>query len=237
VSVGLAAPGVIDEESGVAVWSANVGFRRVPLRDLVVARTGLPAALGHDVRAGGVAEARLGAGRGSRRVWFVPIGTGIAAAYMLDGRADSGAHGASGEIGHVVVRADGPACACGARGCVEAIASASAVARRFSDRTGVPASARDVVSRAAAGDADAAAVWSEAIDALADALRIGITLHDPDVIIVGGGLAEAGPALLDPLVEAVRGRLTFQTMPSVVGAALGDEAGCLGAALLGLEAV
>jgi len=236
IAVGLAAPGVIDEANGVAVWSANVGFRDVPLRDLVSAHVGLPAALGHDVRAGGLAEARLGAGRGLARVWFVPIGTGIAAAYVVNGRTDPGAHGASGEIGHVVVRPDGPACGCGARGCVEAIASASAVGRRYAERTGVTATARDVVERAKTGEPEAIAVWDETIDALADGLRIGITLHDPDTIIIGGGLAEAGAALLDPLTAAVRGRLTFQTMPSVVRAALGDEAGCLGAALLGLAA-
>ncbi len=82
IAVGLAAPGVIDEANGIAVWSANVGFRGVPLRDLVAAHVGLPAALGHDVRAGGRAEALLGAGRDVRRAWFVAIGTGIAAAYV-----------------------------------------------------------------------------------------------------------------------------------------------------------
>jgi glucokinase len=237
VAAGLVVPGVIDERRGIAVWAANVGFRGVPLRDLVESRVRLPAALGHDVRAGGLAEARIGAGRGVPRVWFVPIGTGIAAAYVVDGRTDPGAHGASGEIGHVVVRPDGPQCACGARGCVEAIASASAVARRYHERTGDTATARDVVERASGGDPAARLVWDEAVDALADGLRIGITLHDPDTIIIGGGLAEAGTALLYPLEVAVRRRLTFQTMPSIVRAALGDEAGCLGAALLGWSAL
>ncbi len=237
VAVGLAVPGVIDEANGVAVWSANVGFRGVPLRDLVTAHVRLPAALGHDVRAGGLAEARLGAGRDVRRAWFVAIGTGIAAAYVADGRVDPGAHGASGEIGHVVVRPDGPQCGCGARGCVEAVASASAVARRYFEASGTQATAREVVEFARDGDPIAVTVWAETIDALADGLRIGITLHDPDMIIIGGGLAEAGAELLEPLDAAVRGRLTFQTMPSVVRATLGDEAGCLGAALIGWEAL
>jgi glucokinase len=237
IAVGLAVPGVIDEANGVAVWSANVGFRSVPLRDLVEKHLELPAALGHDVRAGALAEAHLGAGRGVERVWFVPIGTGIAGAYVVAGRTDPGAHGSSGEIGHVVVRPDGPPCGCGARGCLEAIASASAVARRYRERTGIEATARDVVARAAAGDEDARAIWDDTIDALADGLCIGIRLHDPDLIIIGGGLSEAGDALLDPLATAVRARLTFQTMPLLVRAALGDEAGTLGAALLALDAV
>ena len=235
VAVGVVAPGVIDEAKGIAAWSANVGFRDVPLRDLVEADLRVPAVLGHDVRAGATAEARLGAGRGVARTWFVPLGTGIAGAYAVDGRVDPGAHGASGEIGHVVVRPDGPPCGCGARGCLETLASASAVARSYTARTGIAVTARDVAERAAAGEPDASAVWAESVDALADGLRIGITLYDPDMIIIGGGLAEAGRVLLDPLTTAVRRRLTFQTMPQVRRAALGDEAGCLGAALLALD--
>src|SRR4051794_37763217 len=135
-AVGIVVPGVIDEATGTAVWSANLGFREVPLKDLVSQRLGLPAALGHDVRAGGLAEARLGAGRGYRHVLFVPIGTGIAAAHVVDGKVFTGAHGAAGELGHVVVRPEGPVCGCGQRGCLEALASASAVARRYAERAG-----------------------------------------------------------------------------------------------------
>jgi glucokinase len=234
-AVGLVAPGVIDDTTGVAVWSANVGFRDVPLRDLVIARLGLPAVLAHDVRGGGLAEARLGAGRGAERVWFIAIGTGIAGAYVRDGRTDSGAHGASGEIGHVVVRPDGPRCGCGLRGCVETFASAASVARRYGQRTGEKISAADVVARAASDDTAAIEIWTDAIEALADGLRIGITLYDPDIIVLGGGLAQAGAALLEPLVAAMRGRLTFQTMPLLVRAELGDEAGCLGAAQMAID--
>ncbi|WP_229798103.1 ROK family protein, partial [Couchioplanes azureus] len=126
VAAGVAVPGVVDEESGTAVWSSNIGFRDVPLRDLVARRLGLPAVLGHDVRVGGLAEARLGAGRDQRHVLFIAIGTGIAAAHVVDGRAFSGAHGAAGEVGHIIVRPGGPSCGCGARGCLESIASAAA---------------------------------------------------------------------------------------------------------------
>lgn len=236
-AAGVAAPGVIDEAGGIVVWAANVGFRSVPLRDLVEKALGLPAALGHDVRTGALAEARLGAGRGVGRVWFVPVGTGIAAAYVRDGHTDPGAHGASGELGHVVVRPDGPECACGQHGCLETLASAAAVARRYRERSGQDLDAAGVVARVGAGDSVAREVWADTVDALADGLRIGVTLHDPDMIVIGGGLAEAGAALLDPLAAALRGRLTFQTMPSLVRAALGDRAGCLGAALLAHDLV
>jgi len=236
-AVGVVVPGVIDETHGTAVWSANLGFRDVPLRDLVSSRLGLPAALGHDVRAGGLAEARLGAGRTYRHVLVVAIGTGIAAAHVVDGRVFAGAHGAAGEIGHIVVRPGGPKCGCGNLGCLEAISSASSVARRYLERTGgTIRTAEEVAGLAAAGQPDAAAVWQETVDALADGLLTGVALFDPEIVVLGGGLAEAGDALLVPLRTALKARITFHREPVLERAALGDEAGCLGAGLLALEA-
>jgi glucokinase len=235
VAVGIAVPGVIDEAAGVAIWSANVGFRDVPLRELAVARLGLPTALGHDVRAGGLAEARLGAGRGTRHVLFVAIGTGIAAAHVVDGSAATGAHGAAGEIGHILVRPDGPPCGCGRLGCLESVASAAAVGRRYTALAGVPATAADVVDRAAAGEELAGQVWRETVEALADGLATGQALFDVEAIVLGGGLTRAGAYLLDPLRVELRERMTFHREPVLVAAELGDEAGCLGAALLALD--
>ncbi|MEV6705492.1 ROK family protein [Micromonospora wenchangensis] len=237
VACGVAVPGVVDEAAGVAVWSANVGFRDVPLRTLVGARLGLPAALGHDVRVGGIAEARLGAGRDARHVLFVAIGTGIAAAHVVAGSAAVGAHGAAGEIGHILVRPDGPRCGCGRPGCLEAVSSASAVARRYAELAGSAASAADVAGRAAAGEEPAGRVWREAVEALADGLATGQALYDVDTMVIGGGLARAGGQLLDPLRAALRERMTFHREPRLVAAALGDEAGCLGAALLALDSL
>ncbi|WP_369938655.1 ROK family protein [Plantactinospora sp. BB1] len=237
LAVGLAVPGVVDEATGRAVWSANLGFRDVPLRELVTARLGLPSALGHDVRSGGLAEARLGAGRGTRHVLFLAIGTGIAAAHVVDGSAFAGAHGAAGELGHAVVRPDGPRCGCGRLGCLEAVASAAAVGRRYTALTGFPATAAEVVTRATGGEETASLVWRETVDALADGLAIAQALYDTEVVVLGGGLAEAGADLLDPLGVALRQRLTFQTEPRLLRAALGDEAGSLGAALLALDAM
>ncbi|MFI6232188.1 ROK family protein [Micromonospora sp. NPDC050784] len=241
IAVGIAVPGVVDEARGVAVWSANVGFRDVPLRDLTVRRLGLPAALGHDVRVGGLAEARLGAGRGTGHVLFVAIGTGIASAHVVDGTAAVGAHGAAGEIGHIMVRPDGPRCGCGRPGCLEAVASAAAIGRRYAELAGgtpdAPVTAAEVAERAAAGEPLASQVWQEAIEALADGLASGQALFDVATIVLGGGLAQAGDRLLAPLRAALHERMTFHREPQLVAAALGDEAGCLGAALLALDAV
>jgi len=235
IAVGVAVPGVVDETAGVAVWSTNVGFRDVPLRDLLSTRLGLPAALGHDVRAGGLAEARLGVGRDSRHVLFVAIGTGIAAAHVVDGVASTGAHGAAGELGHIVVRPGGPPCGCGQFGCLEAVASASAVGWRYTELAGVSATAAEVAARAQTDDELAARVWRETIEALADGLITAHSLYDVELMVLGGGLAQADAALLDPLRPALRSRLAFRREPRLVRAALGDEAGCLGAALLALD--
>lgn len=235
VAVGVAVPGVVDEEEGVAAWSSNIGFRDVPLRDLITARLGLPAALGHDVRVGGLAEARLGAGRGGRHVLFVAIGTGIAAALVLAGAGYAGAHGAAGELGHIVVRPGGLPCPCGQAGCLESYASARAVGSRYAELSGTTgATAFDVVTRAGT-DPVAAAVWREAVEALADGLVIAQALYDVRVLVLGGGLAEAGDALLGPLREAFRQRISFHRMPEIIRAELGDNAGCVGAALLALD--
>ncbi|WDI19072.1 ROK family protein [Streptomyces enissocaesilis] len=233
-AAGVAVPGIVDEEHGTAVYAANLGWRDVPLRALLGERLGsVPVALGHDVRTGGLAEGRIGAGKGADRFLFVPLGTGIAGAIGIDGRVESGAHGFAGEIGHVVVRPGGLPCPCGQRGCLERFASASAVSQAWAEACGDPeADAADCAKAVDSGDPRALAVWQDAVDALADGLVTALTLLDPRVLIIGGGLAEAGETLFSPLRDAVRRRVTFQKLPRIVPAALGDTAGCLGAGLL-----
>nr|WP_308455412.1 ROK family protein [Streptomyces sp. SM14] len=237
VAAGVVVPGILDEPAGVVRYAANLGWRDLPLRRLLSERlAGLPVALGHDVRTGGLAEGRLGAGEGSDRFFFIPLGTGISGAIGIDGRVEPGAHSGAGEIGHLVVRPGGPDCGCGQRGCLEAVASAAAVGRDWAERCGDPdADAADAARAVAAGDPAATEVWQRAVDALADGLLMATTLLDPEVVIVGGGLAEAGDTLLVPLRAALRERITFQHEPRLVRAALGDSAGCLGAGLLARE--
>ena len=232
-AAGVAVPGIVDEAAGVAAYAANLGWRDVPLRELIGTELGVPVALGHDVRTGGLAEGRVGAGRGADRFLFVALGTGIAGAIGVDGRVEAGAHGFAGEIGHVVVRPGGTLCPCGQRGCLERFASAAAVSEAWAAATGDPeADAADCAKAVMSGDPNAVRVWREAVDALADGLVTALTLLDPRTLIIGGGLAEAGETLFTPLRDAVRRRVTFQKLPSIVPAALGDSAGCLGAGLL-----
>jgi glucokinase len=159
---------------------------------------------------------------------LVTLGTGVGAAVVLDEKPVVGAHGTAGELGHLVVRPDGPLCACGARGCVESMASAGAIERRY----GRGQDAREVIERAAAADPRASEVWEDALDALAAGLVAAVVLFDPELLVVGGGLAAAGATLFEPLERGVADRLTFVPAPPVVPAALGPEAGCHGAALL-----
>ena len=237
VACGVVVPGLVDDARGVARWSANLGWRDLPVGAPLSARLGLPVALGHDVRAGLVAEARLGAARDDRHVLFVPVGTGIAGALMVDGHVLL-ADGYAGELGHVVVDPGGPECGCGARGCLEAVASAAAVERAYAAVAATPpgpggrVSAEELASLVDAGDVAAQKVWEVAVEALATAVTAAVTLTGVDLVLVGGGLAESGETLLGPLRTAVRGRLTFQRMPRIERPMLGDRAGCLGAACL-----
>ncbi|KUJ64941.1 ROK family transcriptional regulator [Streptomyces albus subsp. albus] len=235
-AAGVVVPGIVDEETERAVYSANIGWRDLPLAALLGEAVGLPVVLGHDVRAGGTAECRLGAGRGARDMLFVPIGTGIAAAVLVDGRPVQ-AGGYAGEVGHIPVEPDGERCVCGARGCLESVASAAAIAAAYTAHSGRSVDgAAGVAALVARGDPVARAVWDRAVGALATALAAFTTLVGSELIVIGGGLSEAGGLLLDPLRAELVRRLTFQRCPEVVRAALGDQAGCLGAGLAAWQA-
>jgi len=235
--VGVIVPGLVDAAAGVARYAENLGWRDVPFARRLTEATGLPVAFDHDVRAAGAAEQQLGAGRGHRDVAFVPIGTGIAAALVLDGRPYAGG-GWAGEIGHIDVGSGLP-CPCGARGCLETVASAAAIARRYTERSGQPVGgALDVARRLALADWDATAVWDEAVDALALVLAMTAAVVAPELIVIGGGLSGAGDLLVKPLRQRVANRVTTpQLQPEMVRAELGEQAGLLGAALLAWEKV
>jgi len=231
-SVGAVVPGLVDEASGTAVWSANLGWRDLPLRDRLSARLGIPVAFGHDVRAGLLAEHRLGAAQGVADVLFVPLGTGIAGALLSGGAVVAGTPW-TGEVGHVTVDPDGPECGCGRRGCLEAVASAAAIGRAWR-AAGHDGDAETVSHAVLAGDPDARALWDTAIEALVRVLAPVCSAAGTRLLLVGGGLALAGATLFDPLRDRLVGALGHDLI-TLAPAALGDRAGALGAALLALE--
>jgi len=243
-AIGVVVPGVIDAEHGT-VGAENLEWVGTPvLAELkaAVRSTGgddVPIVLAHDVRAGGYAELRQGALAGTTNSMFLPLGTGIAAAMVIDGSLVSG-DGYAGELGHTrFIHGDtAELCACGQWGCLETVASAAALARRYGARTGrTMDGAREVLELVAAGDPDAAQVWDDALAVLVDALVLYTTLVAPTRIAIGGGLVGAGETLLQPLRDGIHARLTFQREPEIVAAVLGEDAGCLGAALMAWDRV
>lgn len=230
-AVGVAVPGQVDERAGVGIRSTNLGWQDYPFTAALRAGTGRRIALAHDVRAAGEAEARIGAANGFDDVAVVTIGTGIAAALRLGGRSYSG-RGLAGELGHTVVVPGGPACRCGRNGCLEAVASADAIARRYEQESGRSVDGAHEVLRLAGeeGDALARRVWRDAIAALVTGLAQLTALVAPEAIVVGGGLAEAGDALIEPLRDGLSQSCRAGTAPEVLLARLGQDAGTWGAA-------
>jgi glucokinase len=234
VAAGLIVPGIVDPHDGVAVYSSNLGWRNAPLRTLAERALGLPVAFHHDVTAASLAEHRLGAASRFDDVVVLIIGTGIAGSLILGGRPHI-AGGYAGEFGPSPV-AETPDCVGGARGCLEAIASAGAIARRYTEQSGsFVVGAREVIDLASAGDSTAREIWESALDALALSVsQIAATIA-PDAILIGGGLSRAGDDLFVPVAARMDARLSFHRRPLLIPAQLGDDAGLLGAALVARE--
>jgi glucokinase len=250
----VGSPGPIDPVRGVVLFSANMQVRDLPLAIELGRALGVPTLLRNDVRVGAYGEFRLGAGRGHASLLAAFVGTGIGGCVIEGGRIVEGATGNAGEIGHVVVKAGGRKCGCGRRGCLEAMASRSAMARRITKAIGkgVASSLADKVSEKGeklksrdlaqayhAGDALALKEVGRSAKYLG--LTIGglVNLLGPEVVVVGGGVTEA---LGEPYVEEIRrwARTQILTDPeeriAIRPAALGDDAGVLGAALMAREA-
>jgi glucokinase len=233
-AVGLVVPGIVDAESGIGVFSSNLGWRDAPMRELMAARFGMPVAFDHDVRTASWAEHVLGGARDYANAVVLIIGTGIAGALLIDGRPYT-AGGYAGEVGHSPI-GEWP-CPCGARGCLEAIASAGAISRRYTEATGETVDgAREVIARAAAGDEVAARVWDEALDALTLSIAQLTAVIAPQAVVIGGGLSRAGGALFDELRARLADRLSFHRIPALVPAELSGDAGILGSALRARQA-
>ena len=233
-AIGLVVPGIVDPERGIGVFSSNLGWRDAPMRELMSARFGMPVAFDHDVRMASWAEHVLGGARDYANAVVLIIGTGIAGALLVNGRPYT-AGGYAGEIGHSPI-GEWP-CPCGARGCLEAVASAGAISRRYTDATGeVVDGAREVIARAAAGDETAARIWNDALDALTMSIAQLTAVIAPQAVVIGGGLSRAGGALFDELRTRLADRLSFHRIPELVPAELSGNAGILGSALRARQA-
>jgi glucokinase len=229
-SVGIGVPGLFDPAAGVIELFPNLPgpWKGHPLRDPIGDALGVPATLINDARAFTLAEATIGAGKGSRTIACLTLGTGIGGGVMIEGKLHLGAFGTAGEIGHQIVEPDGPPCGCGNRGCIEALARSDVLTRM---------AGRDTVEEVYRAAADGDERSRNAIETAARYLGIGIAniiaVLGPERIVIGGGIAHAGEAALAPIRKAVWERVTLVPHGAVpiVAARLGSTAGAIGAAL------
>lgn len=239
IGIGLGSPGVIHPQTGALVggtphlphWGA------FPLRERLAARLGVTPVVANDANLHAFAEHRLGAARATRVSITLTVGTGIGAGIVVDGAILTGAWGGAGEIGHLPLGRSGMPCRCGVPDCVEPDASGSGLVAHARAAGIESGEARDVFSAAAAGDPGARALVEAMIDRLGATIGAAVSLVNPDVVVVGGGVSQAGELLMAPL-RAAAARYTLATHRQglrVVAAALGERAGTVGAGLYAWE--
>jgi glucokinase len=251
-AVGFGIPALVEWETGVSRWSTHLPLENVRFRDVMSERLGLPVTVDNDANAALLAEARRGAARDCSHAVLVALGTGIGGGLLLDGRIYRGARGMGAELGHMVVDLHGPNCqgACPGRGCLEVLASGSAIGREGVLAAGrAPSSALGrrlaagreisggiVTELAHDGDDAARGVLAEIGRRLGHGLTGIVNVFNPEVIVIGGGAIAAGDLLLDPARSVVDERALppARDCVRILPAHFGDESGMLGAALLAL---
>jgi glucokinase len=233
-AVGVAAPGPLDHVRGIVHEAPNIpGFVEIHVADDMQQRLGVPVFLDRDVFVAAYAESKFGAGKAAMDWVYITISTGIGGAIVTGGRLLRGVSGTAGEIGHVPVDPNGPRCGCGNIGCIEALAGGGNIAKYYG-----AASAAEVFAAARRGDAKARAILDRAHRALADMGVLIVNLLNPGRIVVGGGIATGEPEFVFGAIgEAIRERAFAvpAAAVAVVPAALGDEVGLVGSALMARE--
>jgi glucokinase-like ROK family protein len=216
-AIGVGVPGPIVAEAGMVSGPPIMpGWDGYPIRDHLKDAWGCPVALNNDAELGAVGEWAYGAGRGERNLAYIKVGTGVGAGLLLEGQLYRGATGSAGEIGHITIDENGPLCTCGNRGCLEAFAGGSAIARRASEsvrrgqRTQLAEvvdnpdfSAIDVMMVARRGDLVAQRIVSEAGTHLGTAIASMVNLFNPSMVVIGGSISQIGDLLLEPIRAAV----------------------------------
>jgi len=235
VGAGVGVPGPIDDRTG-ALASAEIlpGWAGLPAREALSRRLGLPVQVENDANLGALGEATLGAGRGLQHVFYVRVASGIGAGLVIGGKLYRGAAGMAGEIGHVQVRADGLLCRCGNRGCLETAASERAILAVLRPTRGDGITRQTIFDLLAADDVGVSRVISDAGRAIGRVLADICNVFNPEAVVIGGELAEAG----DPLLSGIRESIDRFALPSVaqvvkvLPAELGERAEVLGALVL-----
>lgn len=252
-AVGVGAAGMVDWPSGRIRWAPNNSYSDLPLQQLLAGGSGLPTAVENDANAAAWAEAAVGAGAGLSNLIALTIGTGIGAGIILNGELQRGGTGIAGEAGHIIVNpGGGEPCGCGAVGCLEAMASGTALGRsgrraadadpagRLAQLVGTAAkvTGETVYQAAVEGDPTARKLFDELGYWLGVGIASLVNVFDPQVVILGGGLVTTGDLLLAPARESFK-RFVFgrvhRTLPALALAHMETNAGLIGAALLALH--
>lgn len=241
--IGIGTPGVVSADGRTVLGGAEniVGWENIPLADRVEAVTGLKVVASNDANVMALGETLFGAAKGATDVVFVTVGTGIGCGLLIGGHLYRGYRNRGMEMGHITVKSDGEACACGGAGCLEHYASTSALVRRFCELSGngkdSDVDGKDVVFFYKEGNPAAVQAMEEHWNYLSHGIASMVNLFAPQRVVVGGGISEAGEFYLDKLREGVR-RQAMEVCggdTEIVAAVLGNRAGCLGAAGLVLD--
>lgn len=245
-AIGVAAPGPLDPYQGILIAAPNIpGWESLPLRQYLEDHFKAPVALGNDANLAALGELKFGAGQGHHHLIYLTVSTGIGSGIIIDDRMLLGQRGIAAELGHVTILSDGPLCGCGQPGHLEAVASGTAIARWVQEQlahgasSSLPAgktlTAKMIAIAAKQGDELAAAGLTQAGTYLGIALAGFLHTFNPSAVIIGGGVSRSGPFLFDPLRKALERRVMsphYLDNLTLTQAALGDEAGLMGALAL-----
>lgn len=245
-SIGIGSPGPLDAEKGTIIYTPNLPFKNFNLVDPIKNKFGVPVFLDNDANVAAIGEYMFGAGRGAKHIVFFTVSTGVGGGAVLNGKAYRGHTSNALEIGHMTVAPDGPRCNCGNIGCVEATSSGTAIAKRGQEAitSKVETSLRkydkitsyEVFTEAAAGDEVCKDIIDNALNYLGIAVANAVSIFDPEIIIIGGGVSKAGDIVFDTVRNVVNKRC-FKSMAEsvkIVPAGLGTDAGVIGAVALAL---
>ena len=245
-AAGATVPGLVDQETGVCVLAPNLAWRDVPLRDALQDELRMPVVVNNITQASAVAEGRVGAARGVQSYVWLYVGSGVGAGIVVEGRLFHGQSGFSGEIGHCPVSDDGPACGCGRRGCLETVASTMAIIRAAEAaiagkqatrlrRVEGPLGVAAIAAAAAQGDTVAKRILAQASEHLGRGISFLLNILNPEMIVLGGPVIEAG----EPFLHAVRASVARHALlprgVAIVPSTLADRAELTGSVLLAME--
>ena len=249
-SIGIGIPGVANQETGMVIFCTNLGWADIPLRDELQKYINKPVYIDNDANVAGLAESYAGVSAGCKSSVFITLGTGVGGGIIIDGKTWTGAHSRAGEMGHLNLIPDGIPCTCGNNGCVERYCSATALIHmgkqaclgypecaimQKADGDPEKISAKIVIDSAKEGDPVAVRIFADYTRYLAIFLNTITSFFDPDMIVLGGGVSHAGAFLLDAVRAQMPRYLMFKALPApkLELAKLGNEAGIIGAAMLG----